>query len=142
MKKKILFVHNLRELRDFAEELVAHLSKKQVLVLTGAMGAGKTTFVQALIGALGGEGVNSPTFSLHRRYTTPKGDVDHWDLYRLKGDLDLESSGFWDGFSEDQGLVLVEWGDRLTDWPAGWRRTEILFEVQEGTTRKITVRPV
>jgi tRNA threonylcarbamoyladenosine biosynthesis protein TsaE len=60
--------------------------------------------------------------------------VDHVDLYRVKNDEDLETSGFWDLFSQPMGLVFVEWSDRLPSevWPRNWLHLKIQLKKIEG----------
>jgi tRNA threonylcarbamoyladenosine biosynthesis protein TsaE len=131
-------LNSIAELKSFAEKLAKQLDKKQILSLEGPMGSGKTTFVQFLVQALGGAQTSSPTFSLHQRYKVQKGFVEHLDLYRIKSEQDLESSGFWDLFAEDSGIVIVEWGDRLAEWPPGWKLTRLKFDIKGPNSRTIT----
>lgn len=82
-----------------------------IVVLKGELGAGKSTFARALIGALGHEGpVPSPTYTLVEPYTTSAGTVYHIDLYRVLSEDELA----YLGWSElDDGLRLVEWPERV-----------------------------
>ncbi|MCH2533242.1 MAG: tRNA (adenosine(37)-N6)-threonylcarbamoyltransferase complex ATPase subunit type 1 TsaE [Bdellovibrionales bacterium] len=129
-------IKNIEELKKFVKSL--KLSEKQVLGLSGPMGAGKTEFTKCLLNILGGEAASSPTFSLHNRYEKGSRPVDHFDLYRLKNDEDLESSGFWDCFEQDSGLIVIEWADRIDKdyYPAGWDYCFIDFSVDEKTSHR------
>jgi len=84
-----------------------------VLGIDGHLGAGKTTLVRALAGALGIAGpVTSPTFTLERRYARPSGGMlRHWDFYRLDEGSDLEELGFFDRAPGE--ILAVEWWDRF-----------------------------
>lgn len=84
-----------------------------LVLLSGPMGAGKTQVAQWMVSVLGGTEAASPTFAIHHRYACGKRTVDHFDLYRLKNDEELESTGFWDIVGQSDNLVLVEWADRL-----------------------------
>lgn len=118
---------NKAEARAWVAKQVAGWTRPCLVALSGDLGAGKTQLVRWFVEALGGEMPSSPTFSIHQRYETPAGSVDHVDLYRLENDADLESTGFWDLFRDDEGgggMVFVEWADRLPRdvWPREWRR--------------------
>lgn len=135
-------ISTLEKLDVALKKLAVKLSAKQIVLLTGPMGAGKTTAVSHLVRILGGEHAQSPTFSIHQVYKLPKLDVDHIDLYRLKSEADLESTGFWDIFSRRAGLVLIEWGDRLQreSLPHDWNITEWCFHVEHEKARTLEVR--
>jgi tRNA threonylcarbamoyladenosine biosynthesis protein TsaE len=93
------------------EELAATLAVGDLLLLAGELGAGKTTFVRGLARGLGiSDGVQSPTFQLVRVYQG-RIQLAHVDLYRLEAGADLTDLGLDDLL--DQGVVAVEWGDRL-----------------------------
>ena len=93
-----------------AAALAPHLHAGDAVLLTGELAAGKTTFVSALVAALGSEAaVSSPTFSLAQFYATPGPRVLHVDTYRL-----TDLSEFRDlGLDEylDEVVALVEWAD-------------------------------
>ncbi len=93
--------------------------------LVGELGAGKTTFVQGLVGELGGAHASSPTYTLLNVY-----DVDpiayHFDLYRLESPEDLETVGYWDYAEERSAVVLVEWIDRI---PSAWFGAGAIIEL-------------
>lgn len=138
-------IANQDELKKFWEELLPHLNKRAILLLSGDVGAGKTTSVQYIASILGMKDVQSPSFAIHLRYENPQGQaMDHLDVYRLKDDDDLESSGFWDLFAQKEGLVLIEWAQRLDyDYlPLNWQRVEVKIEVLSQSQRRITVREV
>lgn len=85
------------------------------ILLEGELGAGKTELARAFIRAISGDPaleVPSPTFTLVQSYDVPGGLLHHFDLWRLSGPADLSELG-WDEARE--GLVLVEWPDRLGD---------------------------
>ena len=110
-------IEGLSGMRDFATRLAALLrGRGVVLALHGDLGAGKTTFVQALAAALGVERpVTSPTFTLVGEYPLPGGGrLVHADLYRLRPGTDLESIGF-DEYLNSGALVAIEWAERAAD---------------------------
>lgn len=112
-----------------------------IVLLNGPMGAGKTQIARWILGELGSEEVASPTFAVHHRYEVKKIIVDHFDLYRLQTDGDLENTGFWDIVNETDNLVLVEWADRLPKdaFPKNRRLVQLNIELQKDGTRQISV---
>ena len=88
----------------------------ETVALVGELGAGKTQFSQGLaLGAGVSEPVTSPTFLLHRTYTG-RLTFHHFDFYRLVGEDDLESIGFYDYQAEKTpSLTVIEWADRFMD---------------------------
>jgi len=80
------------------------------LLLTGELGAGKSTLARAFIKAAGHTGtVPSPTYTLVEPYTLPAGNIYHVDLYRVSGEEELRYLG-WNEL--DDGCRMVEWPDR------------------------------
>ncbi|HVB77407.1 MAG TPA: tRNA (adenosine(37)-N6)-threonylcarbamoyltransferase complex ATPase subunit type 1 TsaE [Candidatus Nitrosotalea sp.] len=93
------------------ERLARHLRLGDLLLLRGELGAGKTTLVRGLARGLGSAAhVSSPTFQLVKIYPGPL-QLAHVDLYRLGADDGLSDLGLDDMLLE--GVVVIEWGDRL-----------------------------
>ena len=115
------------------ERLAAMLPRRAVVLLTGDLGAGKTTLAKGIVKGLGAaepEEVSSPTFTLIHEYG-PR--VCHVDLYRLEEEREAATLGLDDLF-EREAVVLVEWGERfpaLMPEP----RVEIRIEAREDDAR-------
>ena len=151
MEKKSILIRDKKDLSLFAEQLKKFFKQSQVLLLDGPLGVGKTTFVRFLLETLekerGGfaqkkerEQVTSPAFTIQNNYHTSFGLIQHIDLYRLKDDEDLESTGFWDIFSEQEKkyLIIIEWANRLNPdcLPLGWNYIRVVFSFgKSGNTR-------
>lgn len=105
------------DMERFASLLAGQLHAGDVLILTGNLGAGKTTLTQFLATALGVTGrVSSPTFVIARAHANPHEDrppLVHVDAYRLGdaaefSDLDLE-------YGHDEAVTVIEWGRGLAE---------------------------
>lgn len=96
----------------FGARLAGLLQRGDAILLTGALGAGKTTIARGLIAALAGvEDAPSPTFTLVQTYDGPNGfGLAHADLYRLEDEAELIELGLDDAL--DQGAAVIEWPDR------------------------------
>lgn len=83
-----------------------------VVAISGELGAGKTTLVQAIARGAGvRQEVTSPTFALVHEYAAPAFPVYHLDLYRLERPEELTNIA-WDEIVTSDALVLVEWPER------------------------------
>jgi tRNA threonylcarbamoyladenosine biosynthesis protein TsaE len=102
----------------FGRKLAKALMPGDVVTISGALSAGKTTLVRGLLMALGYEGeVPSPSFAIVQPYETLSPPVWHVDLYRIENPEDLEELGLED-ISGD-GVLIVEWPEHAGSdaWP-------------------------
>ncbi|MDD2239192.1 MAG: tRNA (adenosine(37)-N6)-threonylcarbamoyltransferase complex ATPase subunit type 1 TsaE [Kiritimatiellae bacterium] len=101
------------ETQAVAARLAAEVPDGAVVCLHGDLGAGKTCFVQGLAKALGvRRPVGSPTFTLINEYRGRRG-LAHIDLYRLRGAADAFGLGLEDYLEHFDGVVAIEWAERL-----------------------------
>jgi tRNA threonylcarbamoyladenosine biosynthesis protein TsaE len=127
------------ETQAVARELAATLEPGAVLLLSGDLGTGKTTFARGLAEGLGIDptDVSSPTFTLVHEYRGGRLTLYHADLYRLEktatDDLGLEELGVRDG------VLAIEWPDRLTHELPG--AVLVRLEVINDGSRRITIGP-
>lgn len=108
-------VADLQQTQQLAADLAAQLRAGDLVVLTGGLGAGKTTFTQALGEALGVTGyISSPTFVLSRihRSLVSGADLVHVDAYRTDAE-GLESLDLAATFPD--AVTVIEWGRRLVE---------------------------
>lgn len=124
------------------EELAARLGRRfsggEVVLLSGELGAGKTTFVRGLARGLGADAdeVASPTFVLLTRYRG-RLVLHHADLYRLCGTGDEQELGLEELPGAD-GVLAVEWAERLSRVP--WARAvRVTLEHAGGDARRIRI---
>jgi len=104
-----------------------------VLVLTGELGAGKTTLVRGIASGLGAaEHVASPTFTLVREYVTGRLPVAHVDVFRLDRVQDVVDLAL-DELEGGACVLIVEWGDAVEELlPDDRLRVELTTEDPAG----------
>ncbi len=131
------FLPDERATLRLGEDLALALRRGDVLALHGDLGTGKTTLARSLIRALAGDpelDVPSPTFTLVQVYEG-RLPIQHFDLYRLSSEEELDELGFDDAL--EQGAALVEWPEK-----AGRRmpRNAIRVELtEEGAGRRARI---
>ncbi len=97
------------ETEALGAELAERLAPGDVVVLSGEVGAGKTTLIRGACRALGvKQPVTSPTFTIGQRYEDGRLPIAHLDLYRLEN-LEGEDPALLDDYLADDGIVFVEW---------------------------------
>jgi len=102
------------ETREVGEAIASLLRARDAVVLTGELGAGKTTFAQGVARGLGiEEPVSSPTFTLVKEYSGIL-DLAHVDVYRLDRIQDVMDLGL-DELGAGEDVLLVEWGDTIEE---------------------------
>ena len=129
------------ETEAVAGELAATLRPGDVVLVSGDLGAGKTTFVRGACRALGvGVPVTSPTFTIGRRYDDGRVPVSHLDLHRL-GDLGDEDPALLDDYVTPDRVSFVEWPE-VAEPELGARRVvaRVRLEHAGGDRRRIELR--
>ncbi|MBQ5726107.1 MAG: tRNA (adenosine(37)-N6)-threonylcarbamoyltransferase complex ATPase subunit type 1 TsaE [Alistipes sp.] len=111
---KRIEIDSLSQLDMVAEEVLAALDGRSVVIFRGGMGAGKTTLISRIAAALGSEdSVTSPTFALVNQYI---GENDcriyHFDFYRIDSIDEVFDLGYEEYFYSGD-LCLVEWPEKI-----------------------------
>lgn len=109
---KVLIDCHLEEFQLWIKTLSLQIKGDEIILLEGEVGAGKTEFVSTLLSCLNYKEVFSPTFSLYNSYKLPSFDVDHYDLYRLENQQELDTLQFYENLTIKR-LVLIEWPEKL-----------------------------
>lgn len=138
--------HSPDQTRQIGYRIGRLLRPGNVVLLAGQVGAGKTTLVQGLARGLSVEGyVQSPTFALaaeHRGKTAAGEEVvlNHLDFYRLDSEQDLDSFGYEEYLDASDGVVVIEWPERL---PPSLLDDFLLIELRHLTDskRRLVFRP-
>lgn len=131
IKEEEKAVTSKEDLHVFAQDVASNLDAGDVLLLTGDLGTGKTTFTQGLAIALGiSDPVTSPTFTIVQEYEVGENDSIAWlvhiDLYRVPPDqhgVDFDYiAEVIDTAKQNKRVVVVEWPERLSlAVPNSWK---------------------
>ena len=123
-----MYTKNEEELINLGERLGTLLQKNDVLILSGELGAGKTTFTKGLAKGLGiRQMIKSPTYTIVREYEG-RLPLYHLDVYRIEGDAD---SIDLDEFLFGGGVTVIEWGHLLgEDLPDSYLELGLLKEAE------------
>ncbi len=104
------------ELSRFGEDLGAQLRAPAVVGLSGELGTGKTTLVQAICRGLGAQArATSPTYALVHYYDAGQTPVYHVDCYRLRHPDEARDLDF-DDMTREPAIILIEWPERAGAW--------------------------
>ena len=137
-----LTAHSTDDTRDIARAIAMLVRASDMIVLTGEMGSGKTTFSQYFAHALGvTEPVTSPTFNLLHNYAGGRLQLHHADLYRLERTGELDDLGLTE-LQEAGGVMLVEWGDVVGDALGNGLVLKLAAPENAGTEGSVTVRQI
>ncbi len=110
-----VITHSCEETEKFAEDWSQSLKGGDVVLLSGALGAGKTHFTKGIARALGIDDViTSPTFALHNVYYG-KLVLNHFDFYRVDSSEEVEILGLNEFFFEKDGVCAIEWWQNVED---------------------------
>jgi tRNA threonylcarbamoyladenosine biosynthesis protein TsaE len=125
----------------FGRTLTDLLTPPKLVLLRGDLGAGKTTLVKGIAAAFEAaeeEDVTSPTFTLVHEYRSPRANLYHIDLYRIDTQRELETLGLDDLRADNNGILLIEWGEKFPRLMRE-RDVEISLERHGENARKITI---
>lgn len=118
-------IKSLEEMKVFAQSYANTISLGDVILLSGDLGAGKTTFTKFVLEALGvTDIVSSPTFAILKSYKG-KYNIHHFDMYRINSDEAIEA-GFDEVLSDRDSVTFIEWGKNCAEiLPSKVRRVNI-----------------
>lgn len=112
------------------------------VALYGDLGVGKTALTRGLASVLApGALVRSPTFALVNEYRSGRRPLFHFDMYRVEGEDDLESIGYWDYL--ERGICVIEWSEKIPfALPEAYLRVTIEKLSHDTNARRITAETV
>jgi len=133
-----LGILNQEELTRAGEMMANSLNEGDIIILSGEIGSGKTTFTRGIVKGLGCDPVvvTSPTFTLMNVYVCAK-TVFHIDAYRL-GSIDETFQILENELEDEEGIFIIEWGERLKEF----FKNEIIsvyFEHVDESHRKVSI---
>lgn len=108
-----IITHTPDETIKVAEKLGNLIRAGDMVAFKGGLGAGKTTFTRGIAMGMGMKDiVSSPTFALVNDYRGEKMTLYHFDMYRIKSEEDLESTGFYD-YPFEENAAVIEWSENI-----------------------------
>lgn len=111
-----IITKNHSETQQLGRSLGPLLQPGDVLVVSGELGAGKTTFVQGLAEGMGIEAqITSPTFTIIHEYQGRNMPLYHIDAYRLDTPVEIKELGLEEYFYGD-GVTAIEWAEKIKGW--------------------------
>lgn len=114
MKQYEFISKNEADTKQLAKKLAAKLKPKDVVVLTGELGSGKTKFTEGFLSYFGLENeISSPTFTIVNEYKKNYLNIYHFDVYRLSDSSEFYEIGGEEYF--ENGICLIEWGELIED---------------------------
>ncbi|MFZ1290222.1 MAG: tRNA (adenosine(37)-N6)-threonylcarbamoyltransferase complex ATPase subunit type 1 TsaE [Melioribacteraceae bacterium] len=131
-------IHNLSELKNFADEISKLIKIGDVVLLEGNLGSGKTTLVKLICLNYGIENVVSPSFAIVNEYFT-KNKIYHFDFYRIKKIEELYEIGFHDYLNDEEAIKFIEWAELFPEiLPKSF--IKIIIHQNENDVRNIEVK--
>ena len=144
MSEKVLISASTEETEkigaDFANALLAEGKKSVFIALYGDLGVGKTAFTRGFTSAICDARVKSPTYTVVNEYRGGTVPVFHFDMYRIDGDDDLYSTGFYDYI--DTGYLICEWSENIPFALPANRINITVEKTDNGDGRRITIEEI
>lgn len=131
-------VISIEETQRLAHQLAELLEPQDTITLEGDLGAGKTTFTQALAKGLGiSRTVNSPTFTIMKQYEG-RLPFNHLDVYRL---ADSDEDLGWDEIFFGDAVTVVEWAHLIEEYLPDERLAIEIYRIDD-SKRKFVLKPI
>ena len=127
---------------SFAKKFANKLNKKDVIVLSGDLGSGKTKFTEGILSFFGLENeISSPTFTIVNEYCKDDIKIYHFDVYRLE-----DSSEFYEiGGDEyyENGICIIEWGEIIEDaLPNDYIKIDFSRNLDDENSRTLNIQSI
>ncbi len=133
--------NNENETKAIGFNLASKLNKKDIVILTGDLGSGKTKFTEGFLSYFGLEDeISSPTFTIVNEYSKNDVNIYHFDVYRLEDLDEFYSIGGTDYF--DNGICLIEWGELIEPILSKYIKINISKDSENENIRNITIEKI
>ena len=133
---------NLEQTQAFAESFCQSLAGGDVVVLSGDLGAGKTTFTKFVGKSMGiKEPITSPTYTLLNEYDGNDLKLYHFDMYRIDDLDEVLETGVTEYFGKQNGVCIIEWAENIKPLLPK-KLTKITISKVDDTTRKFVVEKI
>ena len=130
--------NNENETKAIGFNLASKLNKKDVVVLSGDLGSGKTKFTEGFLSYFGLEDeISSPTFTIVNEYSKDDTNIYHFDVYRLEDLDEFYAIGGPEYF--DKGICLIEWGELIEPILSRYIKINISKDTNDLEKRYITI---
>lgn len=130
--------NNENETKAIGFNLASKLNKKDVVVLSGDLGSGKTKFTEGFLSYFGLEDeISSPTFTIVNEYLKDDTNIYHFDVYRLEDLDEFYAIGGSEYF--DKGICLIEWGELIEPILSRYIKINISKDTNDLEKRYITI---
>ena len=139
MKSYKVISKNEIDTKNLAKKIAAKLNKKDVVVLTGELGSGKTKFTEGFLSYFDLEKeISSPTFTIVNEYKKEDLSIYHFDVYRLEDSSEFYEIGGEEYF--EKGICLIEWGELIKDaLPKNYIHITFQKDKEDDNLRIITI---
>tara|TARA_S200000501_G_scaffold24187_1_gene20930 strand:- start:8231 stop:8641 length:411 start_codon:yes stop_codon:yes gene_type:complete len=133
------FKFTLDEIEDVTKSLIDKINGVNIILLKGELGVGKTTLIKSILKKLGvKENITSPTFSIVNQYFASNRSINHFDLYRIKSQKELDVVGF-EEYLDNEGVNFIEWPE-IAMSKISYSYIEIYIKFIDEKSREITIR--
>ncbi len=137
--KNVFLSTGVEDTDQIAKKIADSLEGGEFILLSGELGAGKTTFTKALFKYLGvADTVTSPTFTIMKNYQAKGRIVHHMDMYRITNEDEVEELGLLEDIGKDD-ITVIEW-NKFTELDG--KVCTIKFDYLGETERKITIEGI
>ena len=127
------------ETKNIAKKIASQLKVKDIIILEGDLGAGKTKFTEGILEYFNlQDEISSPTFTIVNEYNTSKFNIYHFDVYRLSDIDEFYAMGGEEFF--EKGVCIIEWGEIIEEClPKDYIKINISRDLENENIRKLDI---
>ena len=134
-----LISNSEEETKNIAKKIASQLKVKDIVILEGDLGAGKTKFTEGILEYFNlQDEISSPTFTIVNEYNTSKFNIYHFDVYRLADIDEFYAMGGEEYF--EKGICIIEWGEIIEEClPKDYIKINISQDLENENIRKLDI---